>query len=194
MGDGGAEPTPAEIADLTNLSMGEMPLQISISEPQSFSTEGQPAGFNPELQAALDENVMDSIAEVETQPAQAAAEGGLLGGIPPPPPPPPPPMMMTQQTAAGAANIQPRERSMGVSLVGDEKPNFPELFFQQNRFGQAMVEDYDRILNASGKKRRDAIEGFFGLLKIIGSTEWIKRDPEKARAFIEKKFPAAFNV
>jgi hypothetical protein len=117
---GGDKPTPAEVADLTDLSLGEMPLKISIptpppmppvpaSLPPGFNPfllpENQP-GFNAGLQAALDEPTMEAVGEVETQPAEAATLGGLM--VPPPPPPPP---VIRQETAAGTATIRQRDRT-----------------------------------------------------------------------------------
>jgi len=110
----GARPTPGEVADLTDLSLGEIPLQISIPTPASIPPgfnpfllpENQPQGFDAGLQAALDDVTMDAVGEVETQPTEAATQGGLMIPLPPPPPP-----VIVQETAAGRATIKQRDRT-----------------------------------------------------------------------------------
>lgn len=114
MGSGGARPTPGEVADLTDLSLGEMPLSISIPEPSEASTEFNTAQGSPSTQfesaAGSPDVVMEAVAEVETQPAEAAAQGGLLD--------------IVQETAAGIATIRPRNRGFGLGEGGSRPTNF----------------------------------------------------------------------
>jgi hypothetical protein len=80
---GDVNPTPEQIGNITNLSMGESPLRISITEPST----------TPTLE-------MEAVAEVETQPANAATQGGLMDTI--------------QETVAGQARVSPRVRYLGA--------------------------------------------------------------------------------
>ena len=94
MQDRETQPTPAEVADLTDLSLGESPLQISIPDPNLSSVD------------VVAENALaDAVAEVETQPTEAARQGGLL--------------VITQETAAGLATITPRRRGFGPNNLPD---------------------------------------------------------------------------
>jgi len=109
MGSGGNNPTPSELANLTDLSMGEMPLQITIPEPSESGYTGIGEMFSPQSASTEFESAqgssdgeMEAIAEVETQPAEAAAQGGLL---------------MPQETPAGSATVQPRDR--GGNMMAD---------------------------------------------------------------------------
>ncbi len=132
MGSGGARPTPGEVADLTNLSLGEVPLGINIAPP-----ENQPSGFNPESQETPDDDVvMDAVAEVETQPTEAATQSGMM--IPPPPPPPP----IVQQTDAGLATIKQRDRTAGSKRTPVERflNRFDPTDLQSVKLKKAIVE------------------------------------------------------
>lgn len=85
--DEATRPTPAQIDDLTDLSLGESPLRISIPDPSNALADPSNA-------------LADVVAEVETQPLDAARQGGLL--------------TIVQETAAGTATVTPRQRGFGL--------------------------------------------------------------------------------
>ena len=81
----GARSSSTVPANLFDLSLGEAPLRISIPEQPSTDLQGAE---------------MEAVAEVETQPLEAAAQGGLLD--------------IMQETLAGPATVTPRRRGFGL--------------------------------------------------------------------------------
>jgi hypothetical protein len=109
------------IGNLFDLSLGEAPLRINIPEPRESGMTGVGEmispdsfpGITPTSQdgaQAVDGAVAEAVAEVETQPAAAAAQGGLLD--------------IVQETAAGTATVRPRNRGFGLGETTRRPTNF----------------------------------------------------------------------
>jgi hypothetical protein len=115
------------IGNLFDQSLGEAPLRINIPEPLGSGMTGvgemiSPGGFpgiTPNSQngaqaadgsQAVDGSLAEAIAEVETQPTAAAAQGGLLD--------------IVQETAAGTATVRPRNRGFGLGETARRPTNF----------------------------------------------------------------------
>ncbi len=111
-------PRATEAENLFNLSLGEAPLRITIPEPSVTSTEFNTAQGTPSTQfesvanspstqfesaAGSPAAEMEAVAEVETQPTEAAADGGLLN--------------IVQETMGGPATIGLRDRGGEMNMV-----------------------------------------------------------------------------
>jgi hypothetical protein len=160
--------------DLTDLSLGEMSLQISIpppppmppvpaSIPPGFNPfllpENQPQGFDAGLQAALDDVTMDAVGEVETQPTEAATQGGLMIPLPPPPPP-----LIVQETAAGRATVRQRDRTAVDKFLrpftsADIKDVKLKPVGETSRVQKPKQDDMMDQMKAALEKRRKAMSG-----------------------------------
>jgi hypothetical protein len=109
---GGRSAASAGIGNLFDLSLGEPPLRISIPEPSEASFNSAIVSPDTEFESALGSPnaEMEAVAEVETQPAEAASQGGLLD--------------IVQETAAGTATVRPRNRGFGLGESNRRFTNF----------------------------------------------------------------------
>jgi len=103
MQDRETRPTPAEVANLFDLSLGEPALRISLPDPILSSVDV--VAENALSDAIAENSLAEAVAEVETEPMEAARQGGLL--------------VITQETAAGPATITPRPRGFGPNNLPD---------------------------------------------------------------------------
>jgi hypothetical protein len=141
---------------------------VPASLPPGFNPfllpENQPQGFDAGLQAALDEPTMDVVAEVETQPTEAATQGGLMIPLPPPPPP-----LIVQETAGGRATVIQRDRTAKDRTAVDKflrpftsadiKDVKLKPVGETNRVQKPKQDDMMDQMKAALEKRRKAMSG-----------------------------------
>jgi hypothetical protein len=159
-------PTPGELADFTDLSFGEGAMNINQAAPPPPPPPG-------------DADVMDVVGEVETQPNEAATQGGLMIPVPPPPPP------ILQQTDAGLFTVTQRDRTVSAvdkflnPFAPKKKPN--TLLDEINSGVQLkkVQREVNPVVQSSGSSLLSEIKGGVKLKKVSQANP-VQKKVEKA--------------
>lgn len=199
---------PPEVAEnLMDLSLGEAPLKISIPDqtvsPVKSAMDISSAGTPIESQTDMN-NAMEAVAEVETQPIEAAQQGDLLDDTPPET------MPIVQETAAGPATVRPRIRLRPVDqylnrfdrtiafknshLYGLDDPNFYEKYWNQDEYGKLVVRTYKKYLQESDPVKKKALKKeTLEWLDKISKSHGFREDPEGTLESFRRTFPRLYN-
>lgn len=190
--------SPKEVTkDFSDLFLGASPLQISIPDqtvsPVKSAMDIPSAGTPIESQTDMND-AMEAVAEVETQPIEAAQQVDLLDDTPPET------MPIVQETAAGPATIRPRirfDRTVAFKnseIHGLDDPNFYDKYWQLNDYGKLVVNTYNKYLQESDPVRRKALkkETLEWLVK-ISKQQGFREDPEGTLDSFRKTFPRLYN-
>jgi len=199
--------SPEVAENLMDLSLGEAPLQISIPDqtvsPVKSAMDIPSAGTPIESQTDMND-AMEAVAEIETQPIEAAQQGDLLDDTPPET------MPIVQETAAGPATVRPRIRFRPVDqylnrfdrttafknskFYGLDDPNFYDNYWQTNDYGKLVVNTYNKYLQESDPVRRKALKkDTLEWLVAISKQEGFREDPEGMLDSFRKTFPGLSN-
>jgi hypothetical protein len=199
--------SPEVAENLMDLSLGEAPLKISIPDqtvsPVKSAMDISPAGTPIESQTNMND-AMEAVAEVETQPIEAAQQGDLLDDTPPET------MPIVQETAAGPATVRPRIRLRPVDqylnrfdrttafknsqIYGLDDPNFFDKYWQLNDYGKSVVEKYNKYLQESDPVKRKALKkDTLEWLVKISKSQGFREDPEGTLDSFKKTFPRLYN-
>lgn len=200
--------SPKEVTkDFSDLFLGASPLQISIPNqtvsPVKSAMDISSAGTPIESQTDMN-NAMEAVAEVETQPIEAAQQGDLLDDTPPET------MPIVQETAAGPATVRPRIRLRPVDqylnrfdrtvafknshLHGLDDPNFYEKYWNQNDYGKLVVNTYKKYLQESDPVKKNALKKeTLEWLDKISKSHGFREDPEGTLDSFKKTFPRLYN-
>ena len=213
--------SPREVTnDLSNLSLGEEPLEISIPD-ETASSDASQQSYKTALDDSLAKSpgsdyksavgsqtnlndVMEAIAEVETMPIEAAKEGELLSS-------PDDTLAIVQETAAGPAAVRPRIRLRAVDkylnrfyrvsaarskgdIYGEDDPDFFEKYWKLSDYGKLVSRIYKKYLEETDPDKKNKLKKeALEWLEAISKTKKFRGHPQSAQIAFKRNFPRLYN-